>query len=192
MDIEQNPSPSNHINLQENASVLLQGSIYQGDEIFSLDSRGRQCLPCCLVFWWKLYRKGSVPTCGMLTTWMKFCLQEINYTSMQKRIPRHIMTIKSHVICHLIFHLTTSIIAGKWKKKKKKKKKKKNIFRKFKYHILSGIFFPWFRDSTRYDFLIQPICSLHLQRLFHCIIGTRWLFLPFWLTCKRFRWNAKC
>ena len=50
MDIEQNPGPSwsNHINLQENASVLLQGSIHQGDEIFSHDSRGRQCLPCCL------------------------------------------------------------------------------------------------------------------------------------------------
>ena len=31
MDIEQNPGPSNHINLQENASVLLQGSIHQGD-----------------------------------------------------------------------------------------------------------------------------------------------------------------
>ena len=27
MDIEQNPGPSNNINLQENASVLLQGSI---------------------------------------------------------------------------------------------------------------------------------------------------------------------
>ena len=50
MDIEQNPGPSNHINLQENASVLLQGSIHQGDEIFSPDSRGRQCLPCCLLF----------------------------------------------------------------------------------------------------------------------------------------------
>ena len=80
-----------------------------------------------------------------------------------------------------------------WKvKKKKNKKKKKNIFRKFKYLILSGVSFPWFRDRTRYDFLIQPICSLHLQRLFYCIIGTRWLFLPFWVTCKSFRWNSKC
>ena len=34
--------------------------------------------------------------------------------------------------------------------KSEKKKKKK------KYHILSGVSFPWFRDSTRYDFLIQP------------------------------------
>ena len=50
MDIEQNPGPLNHINLQENASVLLQGSIHQGDEILSHDSRGRQCLPCCVVF----------------------------------------------------------------------------------------------------------------------------------------------
>ena len=50
MDIEQNPGPSNHKNLQENASVLLQGGIHQGDEIFSPDSRGHQCLPCCLVF----------------------------------------------------------------------------------------------------------------------------------------------
>ena len=39
------------------------------------------------------------------------------------------------------------IITGKWKKK---------------YHILSEVSFPWFRDSTRYDFLIQPICILHL------------------------------
>ena len=34
MDIDQNPGPSNHINLQENASVLLQGSIHQGDKLF--------------------------------------------------------------------------------------------------------------------------------------------------------------
>ena len=40
--VEQNLGLSNHINLQENASVLLQGSIHQGDEIFSPDSRGRQ------------------------------------------------------------------------------------------------------------------------------------------------------
>ena len=57
MDIEQNPGPPNHINLQENASVLLQGSIHQGDEIFSPDSRGRQCLPCCLVFLVKAIQK---------------------------------------------------------------------------------------------------------------------------------------
>ena len=57
MDIEQNPGPSNHINLQENASVLLQGSIHQGDEIFSPDSRGHQCLPCCLVFLVKAVQK---------------------------------------------------------------------------------------------------------------------------------------
>ena len=30
------------------------------------------------------------------------------------------------------------------------------------YYILCGVSFPWFRDSTRYDFLIQPICSLRL------------------------------
>ena len=40
MDIEQNPGPSNHINLQENASVLLQGSIHQGDEILVLIQEG--------------------------------------------------------------------------------------------------------------------------------------------------------
>ena len=57
MDIEQNPGPSNHINLQENASVLLHGSILQGDEIFSPDSRGHQCLPCCLVFLVKAVQK---------------------------------------------------------------------------------------------------------------------------------------
>ena len=57
MYIEQTPGPSNHINLQVNASVLLQGSIHQGDEIFSPDSRGRQCLPCCLVFLVKVVQK---------------------------------------------------------------------------------------------------------------------------------------
>ena len=57
MDIEQTPEPSNHINLQENASVLLQGGIHQGDEIFSPDSRGHQCLPCCLVFLVKAVEK---------------------------------------------------------------------------------------------------------------------------------------
>ena len=57
MDTEQHPGHSNHINLQENASVLLQGSIHQGDEIFSHDSRGRQCLPCCLVFLVKAVQK---------------------------------------------------------------------------------------------------------------------------------------
>ena len=56
-DMEQNPGPSN-INLQENASVLLQGSIHQEDEIFSPDSRGRQFLPCCLVFLVKAVQKG--------------------------------------------------------------------------------------------------------------------------------------
>ena len=59
MDIEQNPGPSNHINLQEYASVLLQGGIHQTDEIFSHDSRGRQCLPCCLVFLVKAVQKRS-------------------------------------------------------------------------------------------------------------------------------------
>ena len=57
MDIEKNPGPSVLINLQENASVLLQGSIHQGDEIFSPDSRGRQCLPCLLVFLVKAVQK---------------------------------------------------------------------------------------------------------------------------------------
>ena len=58
MDIEQNQGPSKPINLQENACMSLQGSIHQGDEIFSPDSRGRQCLPCCLVFFVKAIEKG--------------------------------------------------------------------------------------------------------------------------------------
>ena len=38
-------------------SVLLQGSIHQGDEIFSPDSRGHQCLPWCSVFLVKAVQK---------------------------------------------------------------------------------------------------------------------------------------
>ena len=45
------------VSLQENASVLLQGSIHQRDGIFSPDSRGRQCLPCCLVLLVKAVQK---------------------------------------------------------------------------------------------------------------------------------------
>ena len=40
MDTEQIPGPSNHINLQENASVLLQGNIHQGDEILVMIQEG--------------------------------------------------------------------------------------------------------------------------------------------------------
>ena len=45
------------VSLQENASVLLQGSIHQRDGIFSPDSRGRQFLPCCLVLLVKAVQK---------------------------------------------------------------------------------------------------------------------------------------
>ena len=45
------------VSLQENASVLLQGSIHQRDGIFSPDSRGCQRLPCCLVLLVKAVQK---------------------------------------------------------------------------------------------------------------------------------------
>ena len=50
------------VSLQENASVLLQGSIHQRDGIFSPDSRGRQCLPCCLVLFVKAVQKRICTT----------------------------------------------------------------------------------------------------------------------------------
>ena len=81
------------VSLQENASVLLQGSIHQRDGIFSPDSRGRQCLPCCLVLLVKAVQK-------------RICTNKLNVNNMNeilfagdklykyaKRMPRHIMTI---------------------------------------------------------------------------------------------------
>ena len=92
MDVEQNPGPSNHINLQENASVLLQGSIHQGDEIFSPDSRGRQCLPCCLVFLVKAIQKRICTN-----MWNVNNMNEILFAGdklyIQVYHTRHIMTI---------------------------------------------------------------------------------------------------
>ena len=92
MDIGQNPGPSNHINLQENASVLLQGSIHQGDEIFSHDSRGSRCLPCCLVFLVKAVQKRICTS-----MWNVNNMNEILFAGDKlykyKRIPRHILTI---------------------------------------------------------------------------------------------------
>ena len=146
MDTEQNPGPSNHINLQENASVLLQRSIHQRDEIFSHDSRGRQCLPCCLVFLVKAVQKR------ICTNMWNVNMNEILFAGdkLYKYAKKNSKTYHDYLEpCDLpsfFIHLTTSIITGKWKKK---------------YHILSGVSFPWFRDNTRYDFLIQPI-DVHL------------------------------
>ena len=167
------------VSLQENASVLLQGSIHQRDGIFSPDSRGRQCLPCCLVLLVKAVQK-------------RICTNKLNVNNMNeilfagdklyKYAKKNAKTYHDYLEpCDLPSYFSLDNQHYPWKVKKEKKK---NVFRKFKYLILSGVSFPWFRDRTRYDFLIQPICSLHLQRLFYCIIGTRWLFLPFWVTCK--------
>lgn len=42
-DVEENPGPST-------ANFPLKGTIHQGDDAFSDNSRGRQCVPCCLSF----------------------------------------------------------------------------------------------------------------------------------------------
>lgn len=41
-DVEENPGPP--------LNFPIRGKIHQGDEIFSVDSRGRQCVSCCLSF----------------------------------------------------------------------------------------------------------------------------------------------
>lgn len=41
-DVEENPGPPLYFPIR--------GKIHQGDDIFSLDSRGRQCASCCLSF----------------------------------------------------------------------------------------------------------------------------------------------
>lgn len=41
-DVEENPGPP--------LNFPIRGKIHQGDDIFSLDSRGRQCVSCCLSF----------------------------------------------------------------------------------------------------------------------------------------------
>lgn len=38
----------------------IQGTFHQGDELFSFESRGRQCLPCCTVFLIKLHMKPFI------------------------------------------------------------------------------------------------------------------------------------
>ena len=102
MDIEQNPGPSNNINLQENASVLLQGSIHQGDEIFSPDSRGRQCLPWICTNMWNVNNMNEILFAG-----------DKLYKYAKKSSKTYHDYLEPSVICHLIFHLTTSIITGK-------------------------------------------------------------------------------
>ena len=91
----------------------VQGSIHQGDEIFSPDSRGRQCLPCCLVFLVKAVQKRICTNMWNVNNMNEILFAGDKLYKYAKKNPRHIMTIWSHVICHLIFHLTTSIITGK-------------------------------------------------------------------------------
>ena len=129
------------VSLQENASVLLQGSIHQRDGIFSPDSRGRQCLPCCLVLLVKAVQK-------------RICTNELNVNNMNeilfagdklyKYAKKNAKTYHDYLEpCDLPSYFSLDNQHYPWKvKKKKKKKKKKNIFRKFKYLILSGVSFP--------------------------------------------------
>ena len=147
MDIEQNPGPSNHINLHENASVLLQGSIHQGDEILSHDSRGRQCLPCCVVFLVKAIQKRICTN-----MWNVNNMNEILFAGdkLYKYAKKNSKTYHDYLEpCDLPSYFSLDNQHYHWRVKKN-------------YHILCGVSFPWFRDSTRYDFLIQPICSLRL------------------------------
>lgn len=51
-DVELNPGPK--------TDFPIQGTFHQGDELFSFESRGRQCLPCCTVFLIKLYMKPFI------------------------------------------------------------------------------------------------------------------------------------
>ena len=114
MDIEQTPSPSNHINIQENASVLLQGSIHQGYEIFSPDSRGRQCLPCCLVFLVKALQKRICTNMWNVNNMNEILFAgDKLYKYAKKNSKTYHDYLEPYVICHLFFHLTTSIITGK-------------------------------------------------------------------------------
>lgn len=53
-DIEVNPGPQPQ-NIKSVFPIL--GNFHQGDEKFSPYSRGRQCVPCCIVFIIKLFLK---------------------------------------------------------------------------------------------------------------------------------------
>ena len=119
------------VSLQENASVLLQGSIHQRDGIFSPDSRGRQCLPCCLVLLVKAVLK-------------RICTNNLNVNNMNeilfagdklyKYAKKNAKTYHDYLEpCDLpsYFSLDNQHYPWKVKKKKtkqKKKTKKKNIF----------------------------------------------------------------
>lgn len=46
-DVEVNPGPTPN---DYKSNFPVQGSFHQGHESFSIDSRGRQCLPCCVLF----------------------------------------------------------------------------------------------------------------------------------------------
>ena len=124
MDIEQNPGPSNPINLQENASVLLQVSIHQGDEIFSPDSRGRQCLPCCLVFLVKAVQKR------ICTNMWNVNMNEILFAGdkLYKYAKKNSKTYHDYLEpCDLPSYFSLDNQHYHWKVKKKKKKKKKTF-----------------------------------------------------------------
>lgn len=46
-NVEVNPGPTE---FYYKSCFLIQGRFHQGNELFSEESRGRQCLPCCVVF----------------------------------------------------------------------------------------------------------------------------------------------
>ena len=52
-DVELNPGPPTE-------NFPIQGTFHQGDELFSFESRGRQCLPCCTVFLIRLYMRPFI------------------------------------------------------------------------------------------------------------------------------------
>ena len=81
-------------------NVLLQGSIHQGDEIFSPYSRGNQCLPCCLVFLVKAVQE-------------RFCTNMWNVNNMSEILFAGNKLYKYAKKNSKTYHLTTSIINGK-------------------------------------------------------------------------------
>ena len=140
------------VSLQENASVLLQGSIHQRDGIFSPDSRGRQFLPCCLVLLVKAVQK-------------RICTNKLNVNNMNeilfagdklyKYAKKNAKTYHDYLEpCDLPSYFSLDNQHYPWKvKKKKKKNKKKNKKKKKKtfsgnLNILSLVEYPFLDLET--------------------------------------------
>ena len=136
------------VSLQENASVLLQGSIHQRDGIFSPDSRGRQCLPCCLVLLVKAVQK-------------RICTNKLNVNNMNeilfagdklyKYAKKNAKTYHDYLEpCDLpsYFSLDNQHYPWKVKKKKKKNKKKKKKTFSGNLNILSLVEYPFLDLET--------------------------------------------